>query len=292
MSGKKRILLVLILLLVVGMAVFLAAYINAGRSGKEVDNSKAWKLVWSDEFKGTKIDDSKWTYDLGNGGSNPGWGNNEKELYTNNSKNVYLKDGLLNITALKDTGDEAYPYSSARIKTTGKFSKKYGKIEARIKLPEGKGIWPAFWMLPEDSVYGSWAASGEIDIMEAKGSYDNKVYGTIHFGGKWPDNKFLGSIYNLAKGDSITNWHTYAIEWEAGEIRWYVDGEQYQKQNKWFTQGDNPVQNNSFPAPFDQNFYIIMNLAIGGNFDGEPNTYTLFPSTMQVDYVRVYESND
>lgn len=265
--------------------------VNGSSSGNNggSSNSSEWQLVWSDEFEGNIINNSKWTYDLGDGGSNPGWGNNEKELYTNDAKNVYQKDGLLNITAIKDTGNASYPYSSTRIKTQGKFSKKYGKIEAKIKLPEGKGLWPAFWMMPEDSVYGAWASSGEIDIMEAKGSINNKVYGTIHYGKKWPDNKYSGSTYTMKTGETTADWHTYAIEWEPGEIRWYVDGERYQTQNNWYCQGVNTADKYSFPAPFDQNFYIIMNMAVGGNYDGEPEENTLFPSTMQVDYVRVYE---
>lgn len=263
---------------------------NSGNGGNN-GSVPMWQLAWSDEFNGTTIDASKWNYDLGNGGSNPGWGNNEKELYTNDSKNVYQQEGLLNITAIKDTGNATYPYSSTRIKSQGKYSKRYGKIEAKIKLPEGKGLWPAFWMMPEDSAYGVWAASGEIDIMEAKGSINNQVGGTLHYGKAWPGNKYSGSTYTMTAGQTISNWHTYAIEWEPGEIRWYVDGKLYQTQNNWYSQGVNSADKYAFPAPFDQNFYIIMNLAVGGNYDGEPNENTLFPSTMQVDYVRIYELN-
>ncbi len=252
--------------------------------------SDPWTLVWSDEFNDTTIDSAKWTYDLGSGGDNPGWGNNEKELYTSDAKNVKEENGVLKITALKDSGNANYPYTSARIKTKGLFSKKYGKFEIRAKAPGGKGLWPAIWMLPEDSVYGVWAASGEIDIMEGWGSDTSRICGTIHYGQQWPNNKFTGKTYYYPNGGKSTDFHTYSFEWEPGEMRWYVDGVLYSTQNSWFSKGANTAADYTYPAPFDQPFHLIMNLAVGGNFDGDPDSNADYiPATMEVDYVHIYE---
>ncbi len=144
-------------------------------------------------------------------------------------------------------------------------------------------------MLPEQDKYGAWAASGEIDVMEAWGSQPDKVAGTIHYGENWPNNKYTGKDYHFPDGQRIDQWHTYAVEWEPGELRWYVDGNLYQTQNDWYSKGLNAATNYSYPAPFDQNFYLVMNLAVGGWFDGEVDATTKFPAEMEVDYVRVYD---
>ncbi|GIW48808.1 MAG: hypothetical protein KatS3mg079_284 [Caloramator sp.] len=271
-------------------------------TGMKNENKKDnWKLVWSDEFNGKELDLTKWGYDIGNAlldanGNKiaDGWGNNEKQYYTDSKNNVYVKDGKLMIVARKENVTDQFGtvlnYTSGKIKTKGKYSKKYGRIEVRAKLPEGKGLWPAIWMLPEKDTYGGWAASGEIDIMEAWGSNPNKVAGTIHYGSTWPNNTYTGKEYLFSEGQSVSSdFHTYAIEWEPGEIRWYVDGNLYQVQNNWYSKDPITGEKFSFPAPFDQNFYIILNLAVGGNWDGEPDENTNFPKAMQVDYVRVYE---
>jgi beta-glucanase (GH16 family) len=258
-----------------------------------------WSLVWSDEFSGPEIDRSKWTYDIGNwivdkdgNGVTPGWGNNEKEYYTDSDENAFIDDGKLVIKAKKEQVTDqfgTYDYTSAKLKTKGLFSKTYGRYEIKAKLPTGKGLWPAIWMLPEEDKYGSWAASGEIDIMEAWGSRPNTVAGTIHYGEGWPNNKYTGKEFELPENRGIDKWHTYALEWEPGELRWYVDGELYQTQNKWYSKGKDNAANYSYPAPFDQEFYLVMNLAVGGWFDGEVDETTKFPSQMEVDYVRVYD---
>lgn len=249
-----------------------------------------WTMVWSDEFDDEIIDPAKWTYDLGDGTvvGNPGWGNNELEWYTDEEKNVKETDGKLVITARKEAqgGKE---YTSSRIKTKGLFSKKYGKFEIRAKAPVGKGLWPAIWMLPEDYVYGNWAASGEIDIMEGWGSRPDTVAGTIHHGGGWPDNLYTGKEYIFPDHSTIEDFHTYAIEWEPGEIRWYVDGVLYSTKNDWYSISSGQPANNAYPAPFNQEFHLLMNLAVGGNFDGNPTEETVFPQSMEIDYVRVYE---
>lgn len=269
---------------------------------KEVQKKKGkakWSLTWSDEFNKPQIDPKKWTYDIGNWIKDedgnlitPGWGNNEKQYYTNSDENSFIKDGKLIIRAKKEsTTDDSgtYDYTSAKLKTKGLFSQTYGRYEVRAKSPTGKGLWPAVWMLPEKDRYGGWAASGEIDIMEAWGSKPNKVAGTLHYGETWPNNRYTGKEFEFPFNEGINTWHTYAIEWEPGEIRWYVDGELYQTQNEWYAKGQNNPIKYSYPAPFDQNFYLIMNLAVGGWFDGDPDETTTFPQQMEIDYVRVYE---
>ncbi|MCT4784014.1 MULTISPECIES: carbohydrate binding domain-containing protein [Exiguobacterium] len=280
-----------------GLALSFAQGTHAEKPANK-DNTK-WKLVWSDEFDEPEIDRTKWTFDTGNWLKDkdgnpvaPGWGNNEKQFYTDKNENAFVKDGKLIIRAKKEQTTDAlgsYDYTSAKLTTKGTFSKTYGRYEMRAKLPLGKGLWPAFWMMPEQDRYGGWAASGEIDIMEAWGSRPDQVAGTIHYGETWPNNKYTGKDYHFAEGDGIDKWHTYAVEWEPGELRWYVDGKLYQTQNDWYTKGLNQATKFSYPAPFDQNFYLIMNLAVGGWFDGDPDETTPFPADMEVDYVRVYD---
>lgn len=249
-----------------------------------------WTLVWNDEFNDGSIDPKKWTYDFGDGSvyNNPGWGNNELEWYTNDPKNVKEQDGKLIITAHKEEMG-GKQYTSTRIKTKGLYSKKYGKFEIRAKAPTGKGLWPAIWMLPEDYVYGNWAASGELDIMEGWGSRPHEVAGTIHHGSQWPDNVYTSKEYTLPNGSTIADYHTYSIEWEPGEIRWYVDGILFSTKNDWYSFSNGMPANNAYPAPFNQKFHLLMNLAVGGNFDGNPTEDTVFPSSMEIDYVRIYE---
>jgi beta-glucanase (GH16 family) len=266
---------------------------------------EGWKLTWSDEFDGTTIDAKKWAFDRGTGYESPenkawvaGWGNNELEFYTPRTENAYLKGGMLHIKAIK----EAYKgsqYTSARLKTKGLFSQKYGRFEFRAQLPTGKGIWPAIWMLPAEEKYGGWAASGEIDIVEARGQEPSKVLGTLHYGSRWPANTHTGKDYVLPDKGTIADFHVYALEWEPGEMRWYVDGHCYQTQNFWWSCSDrdgpkgvvptDESELNPWPAPFDQPFSLVLNVAVGGQFLGNPDKTTTFPAEMVIDYVRVYE---
>ena len=175
-------------------------------------------------------------------------------------------------------------YTSARINTVDRFAFRYGRIEARIRLPAGQGIWPAFWLLPQDNTYGSWAASGEIDVMEAANigaSGGNTVLGTIHYGGEFPDNIYAGNEHVVAT-DVAAEFHNYALEWDKTELRWYVDDVLYGVQDSWSSSSAD------FPAPFDQPFYILLNIAVGGDLPGPPDEATSFPVSMEVDYVRVY----
>ncbi|WP_215113569.1 carbohydrate binding domain-containing protein [Exiguobacterium sp. s63] len=280
-----------------GLVLSLPQEVPAEKSSK-ADDAK-WKLVWSDEFSKSEIDHSKWNFETGNWivdkDGNPvaaGWGNNEKQFYTDKNENAFVEDGKLVIRAKKEQASDqfgTYDYTSAKLTTKGTFSKTYGRYEMRAKLPTGKGLWPAFWMLPEEDRYGGWAASGEIDIMESWGSQPDKVAGTIHYGETWPNNKYTGKDYHFAEGDGIDKWHTYAVEWEPGEIRWYVDGQLYQTQNDWYAKEANKASKYSYPAPFDQDFYLVMNLAVGGWFDGDVDETTPFPADMEVDYVRVFD---
>jgi len=233
-------------------------------------------MVWNDEFTGTSIDTTKWSFDIGTGApSLTGWGNNELQYYTSNPANVSIVNGNLTINAIKESY-QGSAYTSARIQTKLKGDWTYGRFEIRAKLPKGKGIWPAIWMLPTDNFYGGWAASGEIDIMELLGHEPAKVYGTIHFGGVWPDNQNSSENYTLPKGDFSDDFHIFAIEWDSEGISWYVDSIRYSvKPHK---------------QPFDKRFYLIMNLAVGGNWPGNPDGSTVFPVRMEVDYVRVYTS--
>ena len=242
-----------------------------------------WQLVWNDEFGGGSIDPDHWTFDIGTGPPYPGWGNSELEYYTSRSQNAYVSNGALHIVAQRESYSGS-SYTSARLKTLGLFAHTYGRFEFRAKLPQGQGFWPALWMMPLNSVYGGWAASGEIDVMENNGSDPATVLGTIHYGGSSPNQEHSnGPAYSFPAGDSATNFHVYALEWSSNAISWYVDGQLYETQTYWWTSGG------TYPAPFDRPFYLIMNLAVGGNFVGSPGANTVFPGEMQVDYVRVYD---
>jgi beta-glucanase (GH16 family) len=244
-------------------------------------------LVWSDEFEGNSLDTDNWTIEIGNGCPDLcGWGNNELEYYR--AENVAVTDGNLYLTAREEYYGGNF-FTSGKIHSRNKQVFLYGRMEMRAKIPTGGGMWPAFWMMPEDDVYGGWAASGEIDIMEAVNE-TTEVHGTIHFGGSWPDNIYSGGSYSLGGENFADEFHVYAVEWEADQIRWYVDGIHYYTKYswQWHTDGDpgNPL------APFDQEFYLILNAAVGGNMPGctSPSCITAdLPQHYIVDYVRVYQ---
>lgn len=244
-----------------------------------------WNITWSDEFNGTSIASSNWTYDTGGGG----WGNNEQEDYTTSAQNSYVSNGLLHIVALQQSaGGENY--TSARMKSIGLFTTLYGRIAFRAKIPAGDGLWPALWMMPESSVYGGWAASGEIDVMETVGSNPTNVFGTLHFGGPYPDQaQSYGPSYNFLPGTSVTNFNVYTLEWTTNAINWYINGLLYEDQTNWWSSSNTSnTETNAYPAPFNQPFYIIMNVAVGGTLGGTISNSS-FPADMQVDYVRLYK---
>jgi len=244
-----------------------------------------YELVWSDEFNADTLDTSKWEFMIGDGASfglPSGWGNNELQWYTKN--NHSFEDGKLIITA-KEELVSGKNYSSTRIRTINKGDWKYGRFEFRAKFPIGQGIWPAIWMMPTDNVYGGWAASGEIDIVEYLGHEPNKVHGTIHYGGSWPNNTQSQRSFELSTGNFHDDFHDFALEWEKREIRWYVDGNEYGRLNNWYTAAP-------FPAPFDQRFHLILNFAVGGNWPGNPDGSTQFPQQFEIDYIRIYQINN
>lgn len=250
-----------------------------------------WNQSWADEFNTGQSDLGGWNYDLGNGGPDlPGWGNNELENYTNSTDNVSVSDGSLHIKAVADGKGG---YTSGRIKTDSLFSQAYGLFEFRAKLPTGQGLWPALWMMPKGSTYGGWPTSGEIDVMESVGQSSTQVQGTLHSGPAWwADNVQTQTFANsglMPGGFNTHDWHTYDLQWvkgtngNPGTISWFVDGVMYSSHS-----GGWSVPGGAGPdAPFDKPFYIIMNMAVGGNYAGTPD---LTPGAydMQVDYVRAY----
>ncbi|WP_164118539.1 glycoside hydrolase family 16 protein [Sphingorhabdus sp. Alg239-R122] len=281
-------------------------------SSRQPSDESDWQLVWSDEFEGTEIDRAKWTFDVDCWGG----GNEEQQCYRDDPQNAAIEDGKLIITARREehTGP-AYPphmrgnvenpdaqatkpYTSARLTTRGKQSWKYGRIEVRTKLPQGQGTWPAIWMLPEGNSYGGWAASGEIDIMEAvnlgvdcddcPGGKESTVLGTLHFGTEWPDNALNSSeIYVPAVLDGF---RTFGIVWSPGRIEWSIDGQVYavKEADSWWSANSKEAD-----APFDQPFHLILNLAIGGGLPEERNGGGIdtggFPKHFEIDWVRVWK---
>jgi len=274
-----------------------------------------WRLVWADEFDKPVIDTSKWSFDVDCWGG----GNRERQCYTASKHNAAIIDGKLVITALhqRSTGP-ALPrairhsasdptavvdreFSSARLTTRGKAAWRYGRIEVRASLPQGQGTWPAIWMLPEKGSYGEWASSGEIDILEAvnlgvtcascPGGREDTILGTLHFGGKWPENQHKGTEVHAP--EVLAGFHTYAIEWHNDHIIWQIDGRTYaeRKASEWWSSGS------KIPgAPFDREFHLILNLAIGG---GLPESRGLggvsptdFPKRFVIDWVRVWRQDD
>jgi beta-glucanase (GH16 family) len=237
------------------------------------------ELVWSDEFDIDTVDAAKWNFEIGNGAS--GWGNNEKEYYTNHPENAHIENGKLIITALKENFD-GFQYTSARLQTKNKGHWKYGRIEMMAKIPHGKGTWPAFWMMPQQQNYGSnlWPDNGEIDIMEYVGYVPGVIYGTVHVNKNYGGNAVSGSI---SYSGVENNPHVFAIEWSPDSIKWYVDSYMYAT---YLRAGRNWQY-----WPFDKDFYIIINLAIGGNWGGAQGIdNTIFPQTFEIDYIRVYRS--
>ncbi|TRX21606.1 glycoside hydrolase family 16 protein [Flavobacterium franklandianum] len=235
------------------------------------------KLVMSEEFNiNGAPNTSMWSYNIGSGAN--GWGNNELQYYTDRPENIVIENGNLKITARK----EAYlgsAYTSARILTKGKFEQKYGRIEARIKLPLGKGLWPAFWMLGANSDTVLWPQCGEIDIMEYLGSKPTQVIGTVH-GPGYSGGEAITKAYTLPNDRFDNDFHIFGIEWGENYINYYVDDVLYNQITPKDVSGE---------WVFNQPFYIILNIAVGGNLPGSPNSETVFPQTMLVDYVRVYE---
>ena len=248
----------------------------------EIPAPPGYKLVWNDEFDGPPIDAGRWTHEV----NARGGGNNELQYYTDRLNNSFIENGMLVIHAIREkyTDDEGTrDYTSARLNTKNKGDWKYGWFEIRAKMPWGRGLWPAIWFLPTDNVYGGWAASGEIDMMEYLGHEPNQVYGTLHYGGRWPENVHTGCSFTLESARFDQGFHTFALQWDTTSISWFVDDSLYQTQTSWYS-SEAP-----FPSPFDQRFHLILNVAVGGNWPGDPDDSTVFPQEMMVDYVRVFQ---
>jgi beta-glucanase (GH16 family) len=255
--------------------------IGFNNTGFDAPTSYAgYTLSWSDEFNGSSLDASAWSGEVGDGCPGVcGWGNNELEYYMSPPNNLIFQDGKLIIEARKETYG-GKNYTSARLKTQGKKTFKFGRIDIRALLPKGLGIWPALWLLPQDNVYGNWPKSGEIDLMELKGGEASKVLGTLHFG-PGPNSTFISRNYTLPAGNFNDQFHVFSLEWEQDQIKWYVDNTLYST----ITKAD--VAPNNYP--FNENFFFLINLAVGGNFPGDPDANTSFPAWMIVDYIRVYQ---
>lgn len=246
------------------------------------------KLVWQQQFAAGDADLSSWNVRYGNDLLDDegnvivaGWGNGEQQYYTGHSDNLFIDESGLNLCArrerVKHSDGRSFAYTSARIDTKGKFSFRYGKLVARARLPVGHGLWPAIWLMPEESAYGPWPASGEIDIMEARGRLPRQVSGTLHYGKDW-DHKRLDEFSYTFESGSIAEFHDYALEWNEQHIRWLVDGHCYAERSM-----------EPGVMPFDQPFYVVLNLAVGGWYDNVAVDEDALPAAMAVAGIWVYQ---
>jgi beta-glucanase (GH16 family) len=268
-------------LIQLGAVAFIAStFASCEKEAIQTLPQRDWELVWSDEFTGSlgaSPDNTKWVFDIGRGPGNDGWGNQELQTYTNSPDNVKLDgNGNLVITATGGGGS----FNSGRIKTLGKFSQRYGRFEARIKTPTGPGMWPAFWMMGDNITTVGWPQCGEIDIMEQKGLESNWTYGSIH-GPGYSGGGAISSGFALQNGRFNLNYHIYAVEWNENTLDFFVDGFLYKR-----------ITSEEVTAlgqwVFNQPFFLLLNLAVGGTFVGFPTSGTTFPQSMLIDYVRVY----
>lgn len=248
---------------------------------------QGYQLKWQDNFDGNFLNRADWNVEL----HEKGWVNSEWQEYVDSDKNIQVKDGKLLIKPVETVNaDGTRSYTSGRINTQGKHDFKYGYFECRAKVPTGKGYLPAFWMMPTDeNLYGQWPKCGEIDIMEVMGQETNKAYGTIHYGE--PHDQSQGTCTVDAKNNFADQYHTYACDWEPGKITWYIDGVKFHEESDWFSakSGQGEV---AYPAPFDQPFYMILNLAVGGSWVGYPDDSTTYADQQfAVDYVKVYQKD-
>jgi beta-glucanase (GH16 family) len=290
-------------------AVLMALVLAAAAPAPEPPGP-GWQLVWADDFDGPRLDARKWGFDVDCWGG----GNDERQCYTRSRRNAAIVDGALVITAHKErvSGPSLPPalrggrapqevtraFSSARLSTRGKASWRFGRIEVRAQLPHGQGTWPAIWMLPETNAYGPWAASGEIDILEAVnlgvpcagcvGGREDHILGTLHFGGKWPGNRQTGD--ELHYPAVLDGFHVFAVDWTPDRITWLVDGKPWawRAAHDWFTTGTSTAG-----APFDKPFHLVLNLAIGGRLPEGRGLGGVaadgWPRQLRIDWVQVWQ---
>lgn len=249
----------------------------------EVPEIEGYNLLWHDEFDGDELDETIWTREV----REPGWTNQELQEYTTSTDNVFVRDGKLILKAIKTEKDGADYYTSGKVNSQNKKDFMYGKVVVSAKVPEGQGLWPAIWMMPQDEqFYGQWPKCGEIDIMEVLGSSADTAYGTVHYGE--PHAEQQGTVV-LENGSYADSFHEFSVEWEPGEMRFYIDGEHYHTVNDWFS-AVNGEDEKPYPAPFNQPFFVQMNLAVGGTWPGNPDETTNFDKAeFEIDYVRVYQ---
>jgi beta-glucanase (GH16 family) len=244
----------------------------------------AYTLIWADEFEGTEINPDNWTFEIGDGCDRDlcGWGNNELQYYTDRPENARVEDGRLIIEAKREIPAlEGYSYSSARMITKNKQDFQYGRIDIHAKLPKGQGIWPAIWMLPTENKFGIWPKSGEIDIMELIGNKPGEVFSTVHYGHDFWRFTSLPK-YNLESGDFSMDYNTFSVLWRDDCIRFMVNGELIEG-------AITPSTTLPTTYPFNEVFHLILNIAVGGNLPGDPDGSTIFPQTMEIDYIRAYQ---
>ncbi len=241
-------------------------------------------LAWRDEFDGEAIDPENWTYDLGDGcPDNCGWGNNELQTYTRRQENAFLKTGKLVIEARKEDFQSKH-FTSARLKTQGLKSFRFGRMDIRAKLPEGRGIWPAIWMLGDNIRAKGWPACGEIDIMEMVGHEPATVHGTIHFGKDPAGHRYKGAPFSLDGADQFSDqFHVFTLRWEENNLEWLVDDRLFYSAS--------PAVTTRHDYPFNEPFFLILNLAVGGAWPGPPDSTTVFPQRLIVDYVRYFQKS-
>ncbi|MEL6754207.1 MAG: glycoside hydrolase family 16 protein [Pseudomonadota bacterium] len=314
-TGTSKQLTILHLALLASIGAIACEQLEAPPETPQVDGaaSAMWQTVWFDDFDGTGLDPENWAPEV----SCWGGGNNERQCYTGREANVEVEDGILLLKAREEAftgplfpegmqgapgGERTQSYTSGKIRSKGLASWRYGRFSARLKLPEGQGTWPAFWMMPEDDAYGGWPLSGEIDIMEATNletpceecfsGVERRTSGALHFGGVIPDNTYL---FLTTKGDEDVGpsreWRVYSIEWAEDAIQWFVDGEAFMRieSEDWYTEA--PGAEGRPHAPFDQPFYLMLNLAVGGNLAEQKNGRGFdpgaFPAELLVDWVKV-----
>ncbi|MDE7201615.1 MAG: carbohydrate binding domain-containing protein [Lachnospiraceae bacterium] len=263
---------------------------SANPDNLEVDaleeGHEGYRLIWEDQFGGDSLNMDDWNIET----HEPGWVNSELQAYVDSTDNIYIEDGNLVLKPI-ETVDEngTISYTSGRVNTQNKHDFKYGLFEAKVKVPEGQGFLPAFWMMPtSENLYGQWPRCGEIDIMEVMGQATDTSYGTIHFGN--PHSESQGT-YVLEEGSFSEDYHIFSVEWEPGKIDWYVDGNLIHTESDWYsiTEGQGEI---TYPAPFDQPFYIILNLAVGGSWVGNPDATTdIKNAEYRIDYVRAYQKD-
>jgi beta-glucanase (GH16 family) len=254
-------------------------YLPTDNDGYSTPNNYAgYALSWSDEFDGAALDSKVWNTEQGN---NNGWGNHELEYYTGRPQNVFLSGGNLIIEARKETY-EGFNYTSARLTTQNKKTFQFGRIDIRAKLPVLKGMWPAIWALGSNISTVSWPQCGEIDIMELVGQTPSTVFGTLHWKNSANGHSYKGGQQALTSGDFSQKFHVFSILWEQDSIQFLLDDKPYYKGTKDIVDG---------PYPFNNPFFFLLNVAVGGDWPGNPDGTTLFPQRMFVDYIRVFQKN-